>query len=530
MEFTHSNPLTPQIPQILGRYRLVRKLGQGGVGQVYEAEHVYLGRRCALKILHQGGRAPAALADRFRKEILALSHVSHRNVVHATDAGCAGSTLFLIMPLLDGRNLQKLANSGPLSPEFTADLILQTATGLVYLESLRLVHRDIKPSNLQLTSSGLLKILDLGLAQFREKIASYLEPGTPGLILGTPEYMAPEQADASGKVDSRADVYSLGCTWYTLLSRRVPYPAAQTTLEKIFAHQHLPFPELQRTDIPEAMRQLLARMTAKSPKDRPRPAELLYELQLAGCRSTVNDEFPTSIQPEPDLEPKESVKSPNRRQAILALTGLIAGPAVMLAGTMPRTIPVKPRSIGLPDLTQTPPLERVNLLESATGFPGQSISLKMQHNGSLQVTTQRPQLLLLGMSLPHGFTFDLSVSRSDSFRILLVFGCSETDSDPTTKVLVIRSTSEGNVSIRSETLETILQPILECPATSDERATLRVYARRWQLRRTQYSTENRTIDVPPFELQDHRVPSGGLALVVPAGTNTIYSSFWIRNA
>lgn len=273
-------PLPPGVPRHLGRYRLLRPLGAGGMGQVFVAAHVeFPDRLSALKILHQGSAAPQDIVERFRQEIRTLARLAHPRLVRADNAGVDQGILYLVMQFLDGVSLhQLLARHGAMSPEVAAELTRQAAEGLAYLKTNGIVHRDIKPGNLQYLRTGDLKILDLGVARLRRDLAAHFEPASERVVLGTPDYMAPEQAAAERDVDSRADVYSLGCTLYRLLTNRLPYPDACGLVQKLVAHQAQPFPEVDRPNVPGSLCALVRRMTAKVVGDRPWPDEVAQEL------------------------------------------------------------------------------------------------------------------------------------------------------------------------------------------------------------------------------------------------------------
>jgi serine/threonine protein kinase len=251
------------------RYRVVRRLGQGGMGMVYEAEHRVMRRPVALKIIHRRYTATAAAAQRFRREVRAAALLHHPNIVTAFDADNVGDTHFLIMEYVEGRTLARLVKErGPLPVREACEYVRQAALGLQHAHERGMVHRDVKPDNLMLTPDGTVKVLDFGLA------ALTAERGADGLteanvIMGTPDYMAPEQAEDVRKADIRADVYSLGCSLYHLLTGRIPYPA-DTPLLKILAHRERPVPSIRsvRHDVPRELEVVLACLLAKEPADR----------------------------------------------------------------------------------------------------------------------------------------------------------------------------------------------------------------------------------------------------------------------
>jgi len=268
----------------LGEYQLLAKLGHGGMGTVYKAMHTRLRRVVALKILATHRRHNPAEVERFAREIEAVGTLSHANIVTAHDAGEEEDVHYLVMELVDGVDLHTLvAELGSLPIADACEIIRQAACGLQHAHEHGFVHRDLKPSNLLLSRDGQVKVLDLGLALLQgDQAASEHLTGT-GQVMGTLDYMAPEQADDSHGVDVRADVYSLGCTLYKLLSGQAPFRTGQydTPAKKIMAHAQVVPPPIQshREDVPDELAHLLDRMLAKDPAQRPAtPAEIAAAL------------------------------------------------------------------------------------------------------------------------------------------------------------------------------------------------------------------------------------------------------------
>jgi serine/threonine protein kinase len=252
------------------RYRVVRLLGAGGMGAVYEAEHLVMQRPVALKVIRRALTAKADAVERFRREVRAAARLSHPNIVATTDAEDAGETHFLVMEYVEGTDLGRLVQErGPLPVDRACDYIRQAALGLQYAFERGMVHRDLKPHNLMLTPDGRVKILDFGLARFASEAASAAGVTGTGMVLGTVDYMAPEQADSARQADIRSDIYSLGCTLYHLLAGQPPFPTG-TPLQKVMAHREKkpqPLTEL-RPDLPEGFMPVLERMMAKNPRPR----------------------------------------------------------------------------------------------------------------------------------------------------------------------------------------------------------------------------------------------------------------------
>jgi hypothetical protein len=264
----------PTGPRRLGQYELFEQLGRGGMGSVHRARHTRLKRWMALKILPPDRTSDPAAVSRFQREMEAVGQIEHRNVVRATDAGEAEGLHFLVMELIDGGTLSHLVRRcGPLPPAAACELARQAALGLQYVHERGMVHRDVKPSNLMLTSAGEVKILDLGLALLQGGLSGGEElTGLTGVgkMLGTPEYMAPEQWIDGHAVDARADVYGLGCTLYKLLTGKPPFSTLEypSLGEMMTAHTLAPPRVRGLSGVPEPLGDLLARMLAKRRDDR----------------------------------------------------------------------------------------------------------------------------------------------------------------------------------------------------------------------------------------------------------------------
>ncbi len=271
------------ILNVIGQYKLLAKLGQGGMGAVYKALHTRLNRLVALKVLPAERLQDAAAIARFDREMRAVGALAHENIVAAHDAGEIDGTHYLVMELVDGADLGTIArDQAPLPVAEACEIIRQAALGLQHAYENNLVHRDIKPSNLMLAvgpNGPVVKILDMGLALLEEQHAEHSELTASGQIMGTLDYMAPEQACDTHTVDIRADIYSLGATLYKLLTGRVPFQGPQYTsvAKKLMAlaTQDPPRIDSLREDLPEELVAIIHRMLARQPEDRyDTPAEL----------------------------------------------------------------------------------------------------------------------------------------------------------------------------------------------------------------------------------------------------------------
>ncbi len=277
-----ASPPTPGLhpPFALGQYQVESKIGQGGMGMVFRARHTRLKKPVAIKILPPDYTADAHAVARFQREMEAIGLLDHPNIVRATDAGEVSGIHFLVMDLVEGVDLSRLVRlQRELPVPEACELVRQAALGLECAHEHGLVHRDIKPSNLLLSTKGEVKILDLGLALLTRSGQQSTALTGSGTVMGTADYMAPEQWEASHVVDIRADLYSLGCTLYTLLMGRPPFGGSKykSAPQKMTAHLKEPVKSVrgQRPGVPEPVEQLLMRMTAKDPVDRPAtPAEV----------------------------------------------------------------------------------------------------------------------------------------------------------------------------------------------------------------------------------------------------------------
>jgi DNA-binding response OmpR family regulator len=270
----------------LGHYQILEKLGQGGMGTVYKALHIHLMKLVALKVLAPERMDDAEAVARFRREMKVIGQLNHPSIVQASDAGEADGSYFLVMEFVDGIAVSDLiARQGVLSIPDACELVSQAATGLQHAHEYGLIHRDIKPSNLMLTAGGSVKVLDFGLARLCGEDPSCGRLTKHGQVMGTVDYIAPEQARGTHPIDIRADLYGLGCTIYHLLAGYAPFsrPGQEMSgMEKLMAHIQadvLPIQEI-RPELPRGLAELLDRLLAKNPAQRPSsPSELVADLQ-----------------------------------------------------------------------------------------------------------------------------------------------------------------------------------------------------------------------------------------------------------
>jgi serine/threonine protein kinase len=265
----------------LGGYQVLQRLGTGGSGMVYLAEHEVMRRRVAIKILPPEVVDEPGVLERFRREAQAVAALDHPNIVRAYDFRQEGSLHFLVMEYVDGTSLQELLDRrGPLPIPRACAYIQQAALGLQHAHEAGLVHRDVKPANLLVDRAGVVKILDLGLARYAPEGESLTKKFDEHAVMGTADYLSPEQALNLHNVDGRADIYSLGATLYALLAGQPPFHEGTVT-QKLLWHQMLEPRALAeiRPEVPRDLARVVTRMMAKDPDERwQTPAEVAEAL------------------------------------------------------------------------------------------------------------------------------------------------------------------------------------------------------------------------------------------------------------
>ncbi|MBN1589634.1 MAG: protein kinase [Pirellulales bacterium] len=264
----------------VGNYVLLAMLGRGGMGSVFLARHTTMDRQVALKIVSRRvGKDPAS-RERFLSEARAAASLDHPNIVRAYDVDSDNERLFIVMEYVAGRDLRELVElDGPLDFELLADCIRQAAEGLAHAHRRNMVHCDIKPSNLLLSEKGVVKILDLGMARLLNQTAEDSSVDRSDRVLGTVDYMAPEQAMEGPDFNHRADIYSLGCTMYYLLTGHPPFDEG-TLAQRIVQHQTKPPPDIlaEHPDTPPDLVRICLKMMAKDPADRFQSADDVAKL------------------------------------------------------------------------------------------------------------------------------------------------------------------------------------------------------------------------------------------------------------
>jgi serine/threonine-protein kinase len=275
---------------MLGKYRLLRLLGAGGMSSVYLAENTTFKQQVAIKVLPIKRVEQSSFLARFEREARAAFRLGHQNIARAFDLDTAGAVHFIVMEFIDGIDLHaKVKQEGPLGIRDAVDFIRQAAVGLDYAHGEGLVHRDIKPANLILDHKGVIRILDLGLAlSDDDDNEASLTREHDEKVLGTADYLAPEQATDSHKADRRSDIYSLGCTLHYLLVGCPPFAKGKLA-ERIQAHLKKAPPNIldERPDVPPPIAELYFRMLEKHPDARPQTAQEVADALGAWLKSSA---------------------------------------------------------------------------------------------------------------------------------------------------------------------------------------------------------------------------------------------------
>ncbi|MFF5973549.1 tetratricopeptide repeat protein [Streptomyces sp. NPDC012769] len=349
---------------IQGRYRLHEVIGRGGMGEVWRATDESLGRRVAVKCLRPLGqqRDPASLAvlrERFRREARVAAALQHRGITVVHDFGESDGVLFLVMELLDGRNLSQLLADNrkrPLPVAEVVDIAEQVADALAYTHRQGVVHRDLKPANIVRLVDGAVKICDFGIARLGADIGFTSRLTGTGIAMGTPHYMSPEQI-GGGEVDHRSDLYSLGCVLYELATGVPPFDLGDTWAILIGHRDNTPAPlRSHRAELPGYLDLVVLDLLAKTPDGRPSDAAVLRD-RLASGRAASSPAFPFPTTAGLPALPAWALAMGTGRAATTTLAGratLPYDPATALTGEW--TGAVRPTRPGQPP---TPPHERV---------------------------------------------------------------------------------------------------------------------------------------------------------------------------
>lgn len=264
----------------LGKYKLLGHIGSGGMSSVYLAEHVGLHDKRAIKVLPKKRVHDASYLARFQREAQAIASLDHPNIVVAHDIDNDGDTHFIVMEYVDGLDLQMLVRrDGPLDFSTAADIVAQAARGLEHAHARGVIHRDVKPANLLVDQQGRVRLLDMGLALIETEEDHSLTVANNENVLGTADYLAPEQALNSHKVDHRVDIYGLGCTLYYLLTARPPFSDG-TLAQRIIKHQNEMPRSIReiRPECPGELEGMCVKMLQKDPRYRYQTAKEVAEV------------------------------------------------------------------------------------------------------------------------------------------------------------------------------------------------------------------------------------------------------------
>jgi serine/threonine-protein kinase len=353
----------------IGAYQILDRLGEGGMGTVYKGRHERMKRLVAIKVLARSVAESEAFLQRFQREVETVARLSHPNIVMAFDAGECVLGPYLVMEFVDGRDLATdVRQSGPLAVEPGIDVVIQAARGLGYAHGQGIIHRDIKPANLIRDGNGTTKVADLGLARLSSALTKPGDAGSltqAGNIVGTVDFLPPEQALDSTSIDHRADIYSLGCTLYYLLTARPPYEA-ETVMAALLKHRDAPIPlmSVARPAIGAALDGIFARMVAKKAEDRYQSmAEVIRALEsvpMSAMPAAANADLMQTMVTTGPLSP-----TPHSMPALASRVEELGRSDSAVSGTVLLVEPSRTQSLIIKKYVQE--LGGKNIVTSATG-------------------------------------------------------------------------------------------------------------------------------------------------------------------
>ena len=376
-----------------GRYRVLKRLGAGGMAEVYCVEDQQLGRRVALKLLHRRFADDEQFVERFRREASSAAGLSHPNIVGIFDRGEWDGTYYIAMEFVEGRTLKDIIRErGPAPPEASADITLQILRAARFAHKRGIVHRDIKPHNVLIDTEGRVRVTDFGIA--RAGVSDMTETGS---VMGTAQYLSPEQAQGK-PVDARSDLYSIGIVLYELLTGRVPFDAESPVSVALMQVSETPVPPMElNPEVPPALDAVTLRAMAKDPERRYQDADE-FIAALESARSA-----PMEILPPPPVVVEEvfEEEEPGRRWwawllALLALAAIAVGLWLLLR---PEQLTV-PRVVGLRSAT-------ASQIVKNRGFRVEVVNVANADVERDRVAAQSP---LPNTQAPEGSVVELTVS------------------------------------------------------------------------------------------------------------------------
>ncbi len=378
----------------LGKYKLLGHLGTGGMSSVYLAQHELMNQKRAIKVLPRSKVGDSSYLARFHLEARAIASLDHPNIVRAYDVDNDDTQHYLVMEYIDGIDLQTLVTSdGPMAPELVANYIAQTAVGLANAHENNLIHRDVKPANLLIDRNGVVKVLDLGLVLFNKTEEESLTIVHNENVLGTADYLAPEQAVNSHKVDHRADIYGLGCTMYFMLAGHPPFNEG-TLVQRIAMHQtQMPKPLREvREDCPQELADICTKMIQKDPQDRQSSCNEIVE-QISNWLTRNGHDAPGSWIKKPTAVNAASTAEVDR---------IPAEPDEAIV----ETLPVQPDKPGEPDNARPTPISQTDTMKANRGS---SSTTTLKKN-------DRPEPKITDAATPHSDRreFSIDINSEDS--------------------------------------------------------------------------------------------------------------------
>ncbi|MCI0343494.1 MAG: serine/threonine protein kinase, partial [Planctomycetales bacterium] len=305
----------PEIGEVVGGCEVIRKIGKGGMGSVFEAKHIGLNKRVALKILAPSLTANSEIVRRFLQEARAAAKLDHPNIVQVLNVGRDAHHHFIVMQFVEGRSLSAVVEEkGALEPRRASEIVRDVARGLAAAHRQGVIHRDVKPGNIMISGDGSAKIADFGLAK---ETSGEGDISRAGQILGSPHYMSPEQGDGK-KVDHRSDIYSLGITFYYCLSGQKPFTGA-TPIAIIMKHLYDPPPPLREIapGVPVEHESVAMRMMEKDPENR----YLTCEEVLEDLERLLRGEAPAAVRAAPRRRPRRALRVAAAAALLLAAAG-----------------------------------------------------------------------------------------------------------------------------------------------------------------------------------------------------------------